>query len=444
MAISQVRMQVELTRSLRLVLHAFFHDVQTSISLQKHVLLSFTELSFCLPASRDLWKAPSAEAWRDNYMAKQHILPLDQTTPRLTEAMHRLGLLDSFSEVIDLDLCHMAILHGFWGQIASYREGIKFYCHHDTSVETIHAGNNSQRDLARRHLLRSRHQELYRDLSEFSTVIYTTRKPPAANLAIIAELLMMVLHVSLDDLQKFAGKAGEEEARRAAVAFEEDWAHTADARYAVWHAGQVLYNARRLPPTSLKGFYAMAVYFATLTLWMYGLLACSRPSHSFGGTAEYPQHPFHHRSSLMGESGVVDPSLSSATPMSLSASTAALSLVVLDGEETRDTRAFLQLNRGVPGLTVTRDQHHQQQNHQHQQNRPEVGSGSSSGNRMSIEALSNPGMALTVGRELFRDNFPVSSEPLPPLVESLVNLLRDLGSGPAGRASRAASENSDG
>lgn len=433
-----MRIKLKLTICSRLVLHAFFHDVQTSISLQKNVLLSFTELRFCLPASRDLWKAPSAEAWCDIYLAKQHIVQLDRTTPRLTEAMHRLDLLDSFSEVIDLDLCHMAVLHGFWGQIAAYREGRKFYCPYESSMDGIYAaGNNSQRDSARRHLLGSQHQELYRDLSEFSTVIYTTRKPPAANLAIIAELLMMILHVSIDDLQKFAGKAGEDEARRAAMAFEEDWAHTADARYAVWHAGQVLYNARRLPPTSLKGFCAMAVYFATLTLWMYGLLACSRSSHSYSGGADQQQqqHHFHHRPSLISESGAVDPSLS-ATPMSLSSSAAALSFVVLDGEETRDTRAFLQLNRGVPGLTVTRDLHHQQQ-----QQQPEAGGG---GSRVGVEALSNPGMALAVGRNLFRDNFPVSSEPLPPLVESLVNLLRDLGSGPAGRASRAGSEASDG
>ncbi|KAM7213143.1 hypothetical protein V8F06_011473 [Rhypophila decipiens] len=424
----------------RLVLHAFFHDVQTSISLQKNVLLSFTELSFCLPASRDLWKSPSPQAWRDNYLAKQYVVPIDRAVPRLTDAMHRLDLLDSYSEVIDLDLCHMAILHGFWGQIAAYREGIKFYCHHDSGMDGGMNLGNSQRDSARRHLLRSQHQELYRDLSEFSTVIYTTRKPPAANLAIIAELLMMILHVSLDDLQKFAGKAGEEEARRAAVAFEEDWAHTADARYAVWHAGQVLYNARRLPPTSLKGFYAMAVYFATLTLWMYGLLACSRSGHSFGDHQQHQQqqqHPFHHRGSFMSDHGQVDPS--SATPMSLS-SPSALSLVVLDSEETRDTRAFLQLNRGVPGLTVTRDIQQQHQHQQHGQNQQHH----EANGRVGVEALSNPGMALAVGRNLFRDNFPVSSEPLPPLVESLVNLLRDLGSGPAGRASRAASESSQG
>lgn len=381
--------------------------------MQKNALMSFNELSFCLPAARDLWKAPSAEAWRDNYLAKHHI-PTDQTIPRIAEVMYRLDLLDSFVEMIDLNLCHMAILHGFWGQIAAYREGIKFYCHRGSEL----GSRNNPRNSTRKHLLESQNQELYHDLSGFSAIICPAGKPQTAKLAILSELLMMILHVSLDDLQSFAGKAGEDEARRAAMSFEDEWAQSAEARYAVWHAGQVLRNARRLPPTSLTGFYAMAVYLATLTLWMYGLLSCSSSGHSFDG-AEL-QHRYHHqhhqddRPPLMSESTAVDASLAPSSVPSFP-------LVVLDDEETEDIPAFLQLNRGVPGLTVGRNVQHQYRQY---------------------EALSNPGMALAAGRNLFRDNFPDTNEPLPPLVNSLVSLLMDLGSGPAGRASREMSENS--
>ena len=414
----------------RLVLHIFFHDVQTSISLQKNALMSFTDLSFCLPAAQHLWKAPSAEAWRDTYLAKHHTTT-DRTMPRMAQVMYRLDLLDSLADMIDLDLCYMTILHGFWSQIAAYREGMKFYYHRGSEL----GSRNNPRNSTRRLLLGSQSQELYRDLSEFCTIICPTStgtgpgKPQTAKLSILAELLMMILHVSLDDLQSFAGKAGEDEARRAAMSFEDEWAQSAEARHAVWHAGQVLRNARRLPPTSLTGFYAMAVYLATLTLWMYGLLSCSCSSHPFDG-AEL-QHRFHNhqddRPALMAESAVVDTSMASSSVPSLP-------MVVLDGEETEGTRAFLQLNRGVPGLTVGRDGQHQYQQHQ-QPRHVEVG-------RIGVEALSNPGMALAVGRNLFRDNFPDTSEPLPPLVNSLVSLLRDLGSGPAGRASREMSESS--
>jgi hypothetical protein len=55
-------------------------------------------------------------------------------------------------------------------------------------------------------------------------------------------------------------------------------------------------------------------------------------------------------------------------------------------------------------------------------------------------SLGQPGMALTIARNVLRDNFPVKDEPLPPLVEGLHNLLRDLMGGSRARPSRAGSE----
>lgn len=355
----------------RLVLHLFFHDAQASVSLQKNPLMSFTELAFCLPAARDVWKAPTAKLWRDAWLRKRS-LPPDTQIPRLGEIMHRLHAIDELDGYVDTELCYTAVLHGFWGQISAYREAVKF-CHQG-SKSTHH------------HWLHMQQQELYRDIGEFSTIIYATRQP-MAHLTIIAELFMMILHVSLDDLTRFAGKLGVEEARRAAPALEQGWVTSAEARYAVWHAGQVIANARRLAPTSLRRFNAVAVYFAGLTLWTYGLLS-SWPHQQPTTTNQPDQYnnqdhqPFVH----------------------------------LDGEETRDTRAFLQLGGGIPALT----------------------------HMGGVESLARPGMILTVTRKVFRDNFPVRDEALPPLVESLQNLLRDLGSGPAGRPSRAASEEGDG
>jgi hypothetical protein len=45
-----------------------------------------------------------------------------------------------------------------------------------------------------------------------------------------------------------------------------------DARQALWHAGQVLREARLFPRNHLKGFYAVAVHHACLTLWAYGVV----------------------------------------------------------------------------------------------------------------------------------------------------------------------------
>ncbi|KAK0628701.1 hypothetical protein B0T17DRAFT_164542 [Bombardia bombarda] len=98
-------------------------------------------------------------------------------------------------------------------------------------------------------------------------------------------------------------------------------------------------------------------------------------------------------------------------------------LVLLDGEENRETRAFLQLNRGIPGL-----QHNT------------ADRGDNARTDAGVGPLSNPGMVLTIAQGLFRENFPVRGKPLPPLVESLIGSLQDLGSGLVLRPPRDESE----
>ncbi|TQN68654.1 Nicotinate catabolism cluster-specific transcription factor [Colletotrichum shisoi] len=359
----------------RLVLHMFFHDIQSSIGFCKNPLMSYTELNFGLPASRDLWRARSAEQWRNLYLAKTNAAP-DSPIPRVSEIMHCTEILDDFGQLVDTELCYMALLHGYWGQISAYREATKFYAD----------GISSKRNTTHCLWLKTQYQELYRDLNDFSTMILTSKRP-TAQLAVMSEVLMMLLHVSPDVLQTFAGKAGEDEARRTFGRLEESWVTTSEARYAIWHAGQIFHHARQLPPVSLREFNAIAVYFACLTLWAYGLLSCSLSRQSSDqemghGTGRKPNSEY----------------------------------ILMDSEENRETRAFLQLNRGVPGLTLNGD--------------PADG----------VESLSNPNVVLSVARDILRNNFPVVSEPLPPLVESLKRLLQDLGSGAAGRPSRAVSE----
>ncbi|ROW10165.1 hypothetical protein VMCG_01857 [Cytospora schulzeri] len=380
----------------KLNIHLFTYNVQTSVSLQTTPLVSFSELSFSLPAARDLWRAPTAEAWRQIYYSKTS---MPRPLPRLSETMHCVDTLDELEEFIDIELCYSAILHGYWGQIWGYREAVRFYA-------------SSKSGGSHRLWLKSQHQELYSDLCAFTTFIYSSNhpRPYSTHLTIVLELFLMILHVSPDELQRFAGKSGEEEARRAAVTLEENWANTSESRHAVWHAGQVIANARRLPPTSLRGFNANAVYFASLTLWIYGLFCSSPPDNCEeqdqsllqpGGPQQQQQQIQQHHQVIPGRL---------ATPGRGSSSSPA-KFVLLDGEETRDTKAFLQFDRGVPAL------------------RPSLQGG-------TVEPLSDPGSVLSTARDVFRGNYPVRSEPLPPLVEGLVNLLGDLGNGVAGRVSR--------
>ncbi|KAI1500665.1 hypothetical protein F5X99DRAFT_429343 [Biscogniauxia marginata] len=371
----------------RLVIHLLLHDYQSSVSFQKNTLISYTEICFSLPASRDLWKAPSAQAWRDIYIQKKP-RSSDTDLPRLSDAMYCMNMLETLEEYVDVELCYTTILYGFWGQIAAYREAVKFYRHGATPANQRHATHCLW--------LTSQHQELYRDLGDFHTRLCTSPKA-LPHLIIVAELFMMILHVSPDELQRFAGKSGEDEARRAAFALEDEWLPSREARHAVWHAGQVFRNARLLPPASLRGFNAIAVYFASLTLWVYGLLSCSRSTQG-----HRHDHDHDHGDKLT------------------TTTTTTTAYVLVDTREDRQTHAFLQLDRGVPGITRAGD--------------PLSG----------VESLSNPGAVLNVARGIFRGSYPVRCEPLPPLVESLGNLLRDLGSGPASHASklpsRAASE----
>ncbi|ORY67299.1 uncharacterized protein BCR38DRAFT_387781 [Pseudomassariella vexata] len=354
----------------RLTLHLFIHDAQSSVGLQKNPLMSYTELGFSLPASRDLWKAATAEIWRENYLRKRP-LSSDATIPRVSEILHCTTLLDTLEDFVDVELCYSAMLYGFWGQIHTYREAVKFYS----------AGlQGSHRNATHRLWIISQHQELYRDIRDFATHIESSPKL-APQFSVVAELFMMILHVSPDDIQRFAGKYGEEEARRAAVTLEDGWARIQESRYAVWHAGQVFRISRLLPPASLRGFNAIAVYLASLTLWAYGILSCS------------------HSTQAQDNHEISPPS----------------KYVQLDGDESRDVRAFLQLDKGVPIITRNGDVN------------------------ASTESLSNPGMVLDISRNLFRSNYPVINEPLPPLVESLRNLLMDLGTGLAGRPSRVPS-----
>ena len=88
----------------------------------------------------------------------------------------------------------------------------------------------------------------------------------------------MILHISLEDLHRFAGKSGEEETRKAGEEFAA-WAKTKEARIAIWHAGQVFRAAKRLMQAQNRGFNAVVLYYATLTLWAYGHSASNVEDH---------------------------------------------------------------------------------------------------------------------------------------------------------------------
>lgn len=351
----------------RLALHLFIHDIHASIGLQKPPLISFTELKFALPASRELWLAKSGSVWRDRYLSSS--APSDAIGTSFTDAMQTPDLLTHFSTHIDVHFSAITLLHGYWGQIWSLLESKKFY----PPSKATH-----------RLCLLTSHTELYRDLVAFSNLL-----PPltrnSAEATLIAEMLMMILHASPEDLQRFAGKFGEDEARKASIEFTE-WSKVVESRIAVWHAGQIFRAANRLGQAQIRGFNAIAVYYASLTLWIYGLMT------------------------------------SISLPPSSSNSRLPKERIVLNGAESSSTRSWRGSDEGTPGLIVT----------------------SSDGRNEQFVPVQATDKILQLARNVYKNNFPDgdagSDGSVPPLVENLGNLLRDLGSLPGSRVSRAPSE----
>jgi len=118
-------------------------------------------------------------------------------------------------------------------------------------------------------LMSSRHSELTKLLQYFRM-----SSVEDAKVTLILELLLMHLHLSLDDVHLFAGVEGEEEARRVYPSLV-TWTKTTTSRQALWHAGQVIRAARTLRLGLICDFAAIAVYQASLAFWSYGIITRS-------------------------------------------------------------------------------------------------------------------------------------------------------------------------
>lgn len=195
---------------------------------------------------------------------------------------------------------------------------------------------------------------------------------------LLNEFAMMCLHIDIDAIQRFVGKMGELDARRAYPGLR-DWSRTKEARSAIWHAGQVLRAARNVAAFQYRGFEALSIYHAALVLWVYGLL-------QHAGTK----------------------SLEVSTPMSEAEATPQ---VILDGPEGQMTKSFLGHGVGRPGLMMLQ---------------------SCGGDEAAVKVfceLSKPRTVMAVARQVFEGNCPrpLPDDPLPPMMQNLCSLIEDLG-----------------
>jgi hypothetical protein len=196
----------------------------------------------------------------------------------------------------------------------------------------------------------------------------------------IKELFMMNLHVSFDELQLFAGKEGSEEAQRVYPLLK-TWFENRKSRQAVWHAGQVIRAALAFPPNQLRDFYAVALYHASLAVWVYGMVSL--------GSSRSRMRKNENVNLNGGEENEI---------------------VCLDGEDTAEARRFIAISRGIPAIHELSSQ---------LQGRQEEGVG--------FARLDNPKAVMEVVIGILTRNCTAGNNGLAPLIENLAQLVRDLG-----------------
>jgi hypothetical protein len=236
----------------RFALHLFRHDLESSVSLLSSPVLSYAELYLPLPESENLWHSPSAESWKATYMRSSS--PRHERQPSLIDCIQDLDILAVQDIFVDQRQASMAVLGAAWRMIWEFRQL------DSTMKDTHNQWNNGNMLMSTRHAELTKLMQCFRISSVEDTKV-----------TLIVELLLMHLHMSLDDVQLFAGVEGEEESRRVYPSLVQ-WTRTATARQALWHAGQVLRAARNLRAGLVCDFAAIAVYQASLAFWSYGII----------------------------------------------------------------------------------------------------------------------------------------------------------------------------
>ncbi|KAJ5126402.1 hypothetical protein N7448_005704 [Penicillium atrosanguineum] len=327
----------------RLVYHVFLHDSQTAITHNANPLISYADLELPLPAARSLWEAKTATEWKELYSATP-----TERVPSLADLLRDMSQLSVFQDRIDSQLAALVLLHGLSALINEYHR-LKF-------IST----SNSKHWHAL--VTNSRQQELDQALQHFRMVCSELRVQCRPEITLVCEVVSMLLHMSLEELQLFAGKEDKQEARRVYHSALE-WITSSDSRRAIWHAGQTVRAARRMAPGSLTGFLAIGVYYASLAFWSYGVVSKAKNTQLTGSPA----------------------SLSTQGPT-----------VFLDADEVADVSKFVTLGCGLPALQGP----------------------------SGPTFLADPGMTMQAVQEVLR---PDVSTRTPPLVQSLAQLMGDLG-----------------
>lgn len=315
-------------------------------------MMSYAELTLPLPASKELWYAKTAKDWKHAYLRREagHV----KRAPSVGDLCRDLNLLAENRHRLDVQFSAAIYLQAFWLLILEYRNLCSAY-RTRSYIQDTYGGDNS--------LLDARRRQLLQDLQTFKT---TTMNWPeiTAQERLLLNQLIMALHISMDDLQLFAGKEGDEQAHRAFPVLQQ-WVESAESRAAIWHAGQVLRFAKLFPSAQLKNFYAVGVHHAALAIWTYGVI--KRAGNGQGVPSQQEK-------------------------------------IYVDGPESMSIQRYITLGQGLP-----------------------VVRGPSSRNGVFEASTENPKAGMEVVHEILQANFGSANNMAPAIVENLCVLIRQLG-----------------
>ncbi|KAJ9157752.1 C6 transcription factor [Pleurostoma richardsiae] len=342
----------------RLAFHLFLRHAQTSMTTLVNTSISYAELSLPLPEAKELWFARSPQEWKVQYL--QRSAGQAKRPPSLVDLFRDINLLFANHERLDVQFAISIYLHGFWALIWEWRQLNAVHRLGPFSPPGMGGSTNM--------LISARHQELCKQLHNFQLAMSGWNEVLSTQESLVLNLLQMNLHVSLDDLQLFSGKEGEEQARRIYPTLQR-WTDSAESRQALWHAGQILRCAKGYPSGHLKDFYAIAVHHAALALWTHGVVA--KATRRVPSAAGYE------------------------------------TMVFLDEPESTQVENFIRLGQGRAAVRG-----------------PAAKGGETGGGAAAY--LEDPRACMEVAQDILRANFQMDGQ-LPPIVENLCHLIKQLG-----------------
>ncbi|KAG5761398.1 hypothetical protein H9Q72_010502 [Fusarium xylarioides] len=234
----------------RLTYHCFVLDTQVSIAMSTCPLISFSELKTPLPESNDLWLAKDAEAWKTVYLRQQR----QHTRVTLYDYFRNAAEIDS---TYDASFCQLVVLSGIWGMVWQCLQ----------SIAVLDKPRHSDPALT------LRQQEILQILHRFRVnMMGDEANWQDGPVTMMYHLVYMHLHIPFEEVELFAGKRHQSDARHA-LSVLLDWTNSPESRKAIWYAGQIIRAAEMFEPGRVRGFYTIALYQANLALWAYAVVS---------------------------------------------------------------------------------------------------------------------------------------------------------------------------